>query len=68
MCTNMLYLIEIFMLVFIKSLTVSKELCYSKHKEALLTPLDKAVLAGRQASISKPRVGLIIFSLTYYDV
>ena len=50
--------------VFIESLTVSKELCYSKHKEALLTPLDKAVPAGRQASISKPRVGLIFIRFT----
>ena len=35
--------------VFSESLTVSKELCYSKHKQALLTPLEKAVPAGRQA-------------------
>ena len=50
--------------VFIESLTVSKEFCYPKHKEALLTPLDKAVPAGREASISKPRVGLIFIRFT----
>ena len=50
--------------VFIESLTVSKELCYSKHKEALFTPLDKAIPAGRRASLSKPQVGLIFIRFT----
>ena len=43
----------------IESQTVCKELCYPTYKETLLTPLNKAAPAGRQASISKPRFGLI---------
>ena len=52
---------------FTKSLIVSNELYYPKHKDFLLTALDRVVPAGSKANIFKARVDLINYKVYSLD-